>query len=262
MSKDLAYARVRVVAENRGTVSQIRGEWPNRLRDEFSRTLRVALQRKRKAATEHPEQCGDTTRSNGTHRNLRIEAVVLVGGRVPDYAQVMLQILTLLALVGASPDGAPAPVCADGPPYYAFELVTTKNIPGTGLAKGTAEVAVSGASPFSVSLGADGSYVYDLTISLERMRTPRQGTLVAWVTTPEIDRIERIGALDEHLQAKGPVSWNKFIVVITLEADGEPTDMWSGPIVFRGMSRSGMMHTMVGHGALQEENCAAFGYGN
>jgi len=28
------------------------------------------------------------------------------------------------------------------------------------------------------------------------------------------------------------------------------------------MSRSGMMHTMVGHGALVQENCAAYGYGD
>jgi hypothetical protein len=38
--------------------------------------------------------------------------------------------------------------------------------------------------------------------------------------------------------------------------------MWTGPIVFRGMSRSGMMHTMVGHGALQMENCSSYGYAN
>ena len=44
--------------------------------------------------------------------------------------------------------------------------------------------------------------------------------------------------------------------------DDDPgAERWSGPIVFRGMSRSGMMHTMVGHGALQKENCAAYGYG-
>ena len=53
------------------------------------------------------------------------------------------------------------------------------------------------------------------------------------------------------------------IVVITLEAADDPAaTRWSGPIVFRGMSRSGMMHTMVGHGALQQENCAAYGYGS
>lgn len=174
----------------------------------------------------------------------------------------MFQIIALLALGGAPPAPVPLAVCAGGPPYYAFQLYTTKNIPGTGLAKGTVDVAVSGASPFSVSLGEDGSYVYDLSLSIERMRTPRQGRLVAWVTTPEIDHIERMGALDEHLRASGSVSWNKFIVVVTLEPDDAPADMWTGPVVFRGMSRSGMMHTMVGHGALQQENCAAYGYGN
>jgi hypothetical protein len=28
----------------------------------------------------------------------------------------------------------------------------------------------------------------------------------------------------------------------------------------RGMSRSGMMHTMAGHGPFQQENCARYGY--
>ena len=71
-----------------------------------------------------------------------------------------------------------------------------------------------------------------------------------------------MGALDENLRADGRVTWNKFIVVVTLEPEDDPAaEMWSGPVVFRGMSRSGMMHTMVGHGALQQENCAAYGYG-
>jgi hypothetical protein len=172
----------------------------------------------------------------------------------------MLPLALLLTALG-SPDAActvPA-----GPEYYAIELFTTKNIPGTGLARGRAEISVSGASPFSVVLGPDGSYVYDVDVSLDRMRAPREGRLVAWVTTPEIDQIERIGTFDGNLRASGVVYWNKFIVVVTLESDDDPTaDSWSGPIVFRGMSRSGMMHTMVGHGALQQENCAAFGYGN
>ena len=190
----------------------------------------------------------------------------------------MLPILALLASIGAPSQVAVDPwlislvptdrveatsMCTDGPPYYAFELVTTKNIPGTGLAKGTVEASVSADSPFSIQLAPDGSYAYDLHVSLERMRTPRAGQLVAWVTTSEIDHIERMGALDEHLQTTGKVDWNKYIVVITLEPGDDPTqEMWTGPIVMRGMSRSGMMHTMVGHGALQEENCAAYGYGN
>ena len=72
----------------------------------------------------------------------------------------------------------------------------------------------------------------------------------------------RIGALDDNLRASGSVSWNKFIVLITLESHDDPEqEMWAGPVVFRGMSLSGMMHTMVGHGALIQENCAAYGYG-
>ena len=153
--------------------------------------------------------------------------------------------------------------CTTGPEYYAFELFTTKNVPGTGLAKGRAEVSVSGASPFVVALTDDGSYRYDVSVQLQRMRAPRSGTLVAWITTPDLDQVARLGALDESLQAAGNVEWNKFIVVVSLEAEDDPSqERWAGTIAFRGMSRSGMMHTMVGHGALQQENCAAYGYGN
>ena len=195
-----------------------------------------------------------------------------------DVRSTMLQILALLSTIGSfdySVISSPAETkaheiipahiapCTVGPQYYAFELVTTKNIPGTGLAIGRVQASVSGNSPFSVQLAPDGSYAYDLHVSLQRMRAPLQGNLVAWVTTTEIDRIERMGTLDANLQASGRVSWNKYIVVVTLESSDDPhQEQWAGPIVMRGMSRSGMMHTMVGHGALQEENCAAYGYGN
>ena len=148
-----------------------------------------------------------------------------------------------------------------GPEYYAIELVGTKNIPGTGLATGRAEVTVSASSPFSVSLSADGNYHYDVHVSLERMRPPRRGVLVAWVTTPDLGDVRRLGPLDQTLQITGTTSWNKFLVVITLEETDDPSaKRWAGPIAFRGMSRSGMMHTMAGHGPFQEENCAAYGY--
>ena len=152
-------------------------------------------------------------------------------------------------------------VSENGPEYYAVELVGTKNIPGMGLATGRAEVSVSASSPFSVSLTTDGSYQYDVRVSLERMRSPRAGVLVAWVTTPDLISVRRLGALDGKLQVSGSASWNKFIVVVTLEVEDDPAaERWSGPIAFRGMSRSGMMHTMAGHGPFQQENCAAYGY--
>ena len=184
----------------------------------------------------------------------------------------MPAILTLLTALGslgpsstsAEPPTSP-PVCAvaEGPEYYAIELVTTKRITGTGYATGVAEVSLSGASPFSVALTADGSYEYAVHVSLERMKVPARGRLIAWVTTSDLSRIERMGALDEHLRASGSVAWNQFLVVVTLEPSVDASQtVWAGPIVLRGMSRSGMMHTMVGHGPLQQENCAAWGYAN
>ena len=187
-----------------------------------------------------------------------------LGARARTTGAVLGSVLTIGVATGAeSAPAAAIALCAPGPEYYAIELFTTKNIPGTGYATGTAEVAVSSDSPFTVGVTADGSYRYDLHLSLDRMRLPRSGRLVAWVTTPEIDQVVRIGALDEALTASGAVAWNRFIVVVTLEpADDTSATMWTGPIVLRGMSRSGMMHTMVGHGALQQENCAAYGYGS
>lgn len=171
----------------------------------------------------------------------------------------------VVGLAVSEPPRAPAAtICPTpvGPEYYAFPLAATGNIPGTGFARGRAEIAVPARSPFPVALTADGSYVYDVQVAIDNMRVPRSGTLVAWVTTPDLDRVERIGSLGETLRASGPVSWNKFIVVVTLESGDDPeAATWSGPVVFRGMSRSGAMHTMVGHGALQQENCTSYGYG-
>lgn len=182
-----------------------------------------------------------------------------------------LVISSLVALVGVDappdvdrPDASPPPCAvAEGPAYYAIGLFTTKNVPGTGLATGRADVAITATSPFSIAVAPDGSYVYDVEVSLDRMRAPREGVLVAWVTTSDLSEVRRIGALDASLRTRGTVAWNQYLVVVTWEAEDDPSaETWSGPVAFRGMSRSGMMHTMVGHGALQQENCAAWGYGS
>jgi hypothetical protein len=146
------------------------------------------------------------------------------------------------------------------PAYYAVELVTTKRVPGTGLASGTGHVTFA-ASPFGVALAPDGSYLYDVGIELSHLKRPGSGTLVAWATTTQVDQIRRLGALDDAFRGHGQVSWNKFLLVVTLEESDDPeAETWSGPIVMRGMSRSGMMHTMAGHGPFQQENCARYGY--
>ena len=179
-------------------------------------------------------------------------------------AAVWLGAFSSGAVASEVPDVHPPVFCAaaQGPEYYAFPLAATRNIPGTGYARGRAEISVPVASPFPIAVGPDGSYVYQVDVAIDNMRAPRDGRLVVWVTTSELDQVQRIGSLDEHMRVSGPVSWNQFLVVVTLEpADDAGAETWSGPIVFRGMSRSGAMHTMLGHGALQQENCTSYGFG-
>ncbi len=147
-----------------------------------------------------------------------------------------------------------------GPEYYQFPMVSTKRVPGTGNASGVGEVAFA-QSPYGVALGSDGSYQYDFTVRFDRLNPARGGTYVVWTTTPELDRIALAGELTNPAGFDGQVAWNKFLVVVTLEPAFDPdATMWTGPIVIRGMSRSGMMHTMAGHGPFEEKNCAAYGY--
>ncbi len=177
-------------------------------------------------------------------------------------ASSVLLALAVAVLGGPQPVGAsPGDVCSPDPPeYYRIDLISTKRVPGSGYASGTAEMLFSD-SPFGVSLGADGSYRHLLDIRVARLAPAREGRYVAWVTTPSLDRAERLGVLDEDHRIQGPVKWNKFIAVISWEAD-EATDQdrWQGPIVMRGMSRSGKMHTMAGHGPFEQEKCATYGY--
>ena len=159
--------------------------------------------------------------------------------------------------------GKKGPVsCSDpGIDYYTINLVTTKNIPGTGLATGKAFMKFN-PNPFGISITKDGSYRHRLDIKLNRVNKPAKGNFVAWVTTPSLDKVKLLGILDQNLETSGTVDWNKYIVVITLEKelpDGDAA-MWSGPIAFRGLSRSGLMHTMAGHGPFAQEPCAKYGY--
>ena len=162
--------------------------------------------------------------------------------------------------IADSPAEVAGDVDACGPEYYQFPMVSTRRVPGTGNAAGVGEVAFV-QSPYGVALGEDGSYRYDFTVRFERMAPARDGTYVVWTTTPELDRIALAGELSNPASFSGQVAWNKFLVVVTLEPAFDPdATMWTGPIVIRGMSRSGMMHTMAGHGPFEEKNCAAYGY--
>jgi len=147
----------------------------------------------------------------------------------------------------------------DPPVYYAIDLVTTKRVPGSRRANGVADVTFR-PSPFGIALSATGEYAYNLSISIDELAPARGGAYVVWVTTPNLDHVVRLGTLDDTHRIQGQVEWNKFLVVISHEENPDAVERWSGPIVLRGMSRSGMMHTMAGHGPFASEPCAVYGY--
>ena len=169
----------------------------------------------------------------------------------------------LVALPPGPADGWGSPVGAlatEPSDYYAIELVPTGRVPGTRLSKGVAYSTAALSPFFGVALASTGEYLHDLDIRIERLRQPPAGGYVAWVTDTEISEVVRLGALDESFRVSGQVTWNKFLVVITREPTTEPTDTWEGPIIMRGMSRSGRMHTLAGHGPFQAEPCAKYGF--
>ncbi len=145
------------------------------------------------------------------------------------------------------------------PEFYVIELVPTGRIPGSRATTGSVDVTFA-PSPFGVSLTGNGDYVRDIEINVSNLRPPDQGSFVVWVTTPQLDRIERVGVLGDGV-LRGQVRWNKFLVVVSLEQDdASSAPRWAGPIVLRGMSRSGAMHTSAGHGPFETENCASYGF--
>lgn len=151
-------------------------------------------------------------------------------------------------------------VVAEPPAYYAISLVPTRQVVGTGRATGQAHNTFD-RSPFGVELSADGSYLTTLAIEVANLPSVEDHEFVAWATTPSIDTITRIGTLDGNGSTTGPVEWNKFLVVITMEPVGYAEEAsWSGPVILRGMSRSGQMHTMAGHGPFEQSECRTFGY--
>jgi len=146
------------------------------------------------------------------------------------------------------------------PDYYQIRLVGTKKVRGSRMAKGMGEVTFA-SSPFGVALSETGTYVVNLDLAMSNVTLDEGMSLAAWVTTPQIDQTEAIGIFDDAFQIQGSTEWNKFLVVITLEPKGKPLGpTWTGPIVARGMSRSGLMHTMAGHGPFETEPCAVYGF--
>jgi hypothetical protein len=122
---------------------------------------------------------------------------------------------------------------------------------------GKATPAASGAareifsdSPFGISVTADGHHSYDLRINARNLPDP--ATLgafhgyVAWEVSTDLADWHRLGVIANGVTIVGRAEWNKFLVVITAEADTTSTTH-SGPVVLHGTSPSGWLQIFLTH---------------
>lgn len=151
--------------------------------------------------------------------------------------------------VGAATD--PSGVCRAAPEVV--RLQPTQSAPG---ALGRM-ILTPAESAYGIAVDAEGRQRFDIRLEIERLRRRDGATYVAWAATPELDRVARLGILDSERRIDGRVAWNKFLVFVSEERapDGE---RWAGPILLTGLSPSGRMHTMAGHGPFEGIACQDF----
>jgi hypothetical protein len=116
-------------------------------------------------------------------------------------------------------------------------------------AEGSARL-VYAASPFGIAMTADGRSRYDVVITAAHL--PPAGSLgrytsyVAWEVTTELGSWHRLGAVRNGKSIVGSAELNKFLLVITAEADSLAPEH-KGPVVLHGNSPSGWLQSFITH---------------
>ena len=120
---------------------------------------------------------------------------------------------------------------------YCIELVPAVGVRGPA---GRVELGRK-PGPFTVDVTADGHLRYTPTLTLEGLGPPASlgkfAAYVAWVASPAMERIERLGVVTNGRTVLPPVTLDKFFILITAEASAVPREM-RGRMVLRGMSPS------------------------
>jgi hypothetical protein len=129
---------------------------------------------------------------------------------------------------------------------YDIKLFPTASAPG---ARGQAWL-FSNESPFGIGVTADGHASYRVRITAEKLPRPdslgRFTSYVAWAATPDLTQWVRLGVVRNGVSTVGPVELNKFLLVITAEADSAPAKH-AGPTVLHGTSPSGWLQSFLTH---------------
>jgi hypothetical protein len=110
-------------------------------------------------------------------------------------------------------------------------------------------------SPYGVSVDENGRVQYDLTVEVAGLPEVEGKSYRVWLTTPSLDRIVSIGAVDPTGTLTSTTAWNQLMVVVSREPAGRVVaagERWSGPIVLRGFSAGARVTPMAQHSLFQK----------
>ena len=154
-------------------------------------------------------------------------------------------ILSLCIAASFSATREPRASFCDGPEsplspsrdLYCIELVRA-----VGVRSGAGRVELGrAAGPFTVDASADGHLRYTPGGDAQWPPAPRIARalcgFVAWVASPTMDVVQRLGVVDNGRTVLPAISLDKFIVLVTAEASASATGM-RGRLMLRGMSPS------------------------
>lgn len=105
-------------------------------------------------------------------------------------------------------------------------------------------------SPFGIAVTADGRARYDIQVTVSRLPPPDSlgayTAYVAWEVATNLSTWHRLGTIRNGTTTVGQADLNKFLLVITAEADSVAPAR-AGPTVLRGNSPSGWLQSFVTH---------------
>jgi hypothetical protein len=146
-----------------------------------------------------------------------------------------LSLLAAGVLLAAPPAG----------PYDIALLATPK----AGAAEGHARL-VFAESPFGIAVTEDGRARYDIQVTAAKLPVPSSlgayTSYVAWEVSTDLSAWRRLGVVTNGRTTVGQAELNKFLFVITAEADSATTTH-AGPTILHGHSPSGWLQSFVTH---------------
>ena len=135
-------------------------------------------------------------------------------------------------------------VATEGP--FDIELLNTPKAPA---AQGRARLLFA-PSPFGVAVTVDGRAIYDVQVDAAGLPDPATlgafTAYVAWAASTDLTEWHRLGAVKNGTSVVGQIDINKFLLVITAEADSIPRTH-AGPTVLHGTSPSGWLQSFLSH---------------